>query len=227
MNYLVKSDSKLMPKDLELYITQKLTGKWEVSEFTGFPITEGMREEVSKKVNAHCDDGCSTCKYKQFNDCGTRLTLDILSQMQPPANPNSKGPAVELPMVKTGVLELPLSDDDDFQYELITRRKTPQYEIVESFKNGDKIDITEYPELRKYCNPKSIKSSVDYSKIPVGSVVKCQHKGRPIDKVFICAKYENEIFTTSEGLSVDVNNYQNFQILQLPKQSNGETIQKD
>jgi hypothetical protein len=176
MNYLVKSDSKLMPKDLELYITQKLTGKWDVSEFTGSPITEGMMEEALKLFKAQCvyeyDYGCSTCKYKQFNDCEARLTLDILSQMQPPANPNSKGPAVELPMVKTGVLELPLSDDDDFQYELITRSKTPQYEIVKSFKNGDKIDITEYPELRKYCNPKSIQSSVDYSKIPVGSIVK-------------------------------------------------------
>jgi hypothetical protein len=77
-------------------------------------------------------------------------------------------------MVETGVLELPLSDDDDFQYELITRRKTPPYEIVESFENGDKIDITEYPELRKYCNPKSIQSSVDYSKIPIGTELRCK-----------------------------------------------------
>jgi hypothetical protein len=124
MNYLVKTTNNFNSTDLKGCLEKKFIGDFDVSEFTGFPITEGMREEVSKKVNAHCDDGCSTCKYKQFNDCGTRLTLDILSQMQSQQ---------QLPMVKTGVLELPHNKGELMNYAIETL-KIELYRLKQALK---------------------------------------------------------------------------------------------
>lgn len=91
---------------------------------------------------------------------------------------NNKKPKIELPVKETGVLNIPGG------YNLTTP--------LRSYWNKDKVDLSEYPELKPLC--KDIKTEIDNSKIPKNSIVKIT------TNMFTCVGFVAAV--NNHGLSV-------------------------
>lgn len=131
---------------------------------------------------------------KEAGLAGFMLTLDILSQMQPQQP--------QLPVVETGVIELPENVSNIIAYSA-------------SHKNGDVVSLSLWPDLRKYCKPESIKTEVDYSKIPVGSVVKFKYDNENFVGFVKMVRGEQMFF--EDGKLFYTNAIKSLQILPLPE----------
>jgi hypothetical protein len=188
----------------------------------------GEKAYFKGKVYISEKDGCITNESgfighswsSMVNEYFLELTPELIRQLA------QTQPQPQLPVIETGVIELPKN------VSLCTKLRV--------FADGEPVDLTKYPELRKYCKPESIKTEIDYSKIPVGTRIECfnksdksdswlgyfvkQHDSSTIVIGFNVIGFNNSGVVNARYISTD---HYDIQILQLPKQSNGETIQKD
>jgi hypothetical protein len=165
---------------------------------TRLVLTQDVREKTLKESIKFCEKAdCALCSYNFTEFCRVNLTFDLLKSAQS-AQP-------QLPMVETGVIELP----DNSVLNCLGKR---------AFQDGDTVNLVAFPQLRKYCKPESIKTEVDYSKIPVGSVVIINN-----ESCGIVSQNKDKVIEIKTDLSsayympIDYSEIKSLQILQLPE----------